>query len=76
MKSHLHLFALAMCILLLLASPAFASSVNDGVVFGSYIDDFIAHWKEKARNQNTVVVAVLVVGAIALFIITRSKGPK
>jgi len=53
-----------------------ASEAVSAVAFGSYIDDFTAYWKEKALKQNTMVVAVLAVGAVAILIITRSKGPK
>ncbi|MBA4188948.1 MAG: hypothetical protein C0467_13205 [Planctomycetaceae bacterium] len=76
MKCNLRLFALATCVLLLLTTPALASGVREAALFGGYTDDFIAYWREKVKQQNSVVIAVLIVGAIALLIITRSKGPK
>ncbi len=76
MKNYLHLFALTTGLTLLFALPATAADAPAVAVFGNYMDDFIAYWKEKAMKQNTIVVAVLLVGAVALLIITRSKGPK
>jgi len=75
MKTHPHLFALAVGFLLLVASPALAGGSSDTAVFGAYFDDFIAYWKEKVRQQNSIVMGVFILGAIALLII-RSAGRK
>ncbi|MCE9566575.1 MAG: hypothetical protein K8U57_31515 [Planctomycetes bacterium] len=75
MKANFPLFALAAGLLLLLASPALAGSSSASAVFGSYMDEFINYWREKLRQQNSIVMGVFLLGGVALLII-RSAGRK
>lgn len=76
MTRHLCLFAVATGLVLLLTNPALAGAAPDAAAFGSYIDEFIEYWKERARKQNSIVVGILLVGVVALLIITGVKKPK
>ena len=76
MTRTLGLFALAAGLVLILTNPALAGHSPDGVAFGSYLDEFIDYWKEKSKKQNSIVVMVLLLGAVALLIITGVKKPK
>ncbi len=49
---------------LLLAGPADAAS---------YYNGFVDHWKTSFGKQNTIVVGVLIAGAIGIFVITRGR---
>jgi len=74
MKPASRVFALTLLLLLLFAGPAAAGT--GGALFGGYWEGFIEFWKSVFQKQNGVVMAVLGVGAIALFIITRGKWQK
>jgi hypothetical protein len=74
MKPTPRLFALVALVLLLLAAPAAAGT--GGALFGSYWQSFLEFWQGMFQKQNGVVMAVLGVGAVALFIITRGKWQK
>jgi hypothetical protein len=77
MKPRLRPYFLALCLFALVASPAVASAAAPpGAVFGNYFHDFVAYWKDKARDQNTIVFAALGVGAVAILIIVTSKKGK
>jgi hypothetical protein len=76
MKTWLRPSALAVFLLLFLASPALAAGPGGAAVFGDYWDKFLAHWKGVFQQQNGIVMGVLCVGAVALFIITRGKWQK
>jgi hypothetical protein len=67
-------FAVALLLTLLLTGPVFAGT--GGAVFGGYWNSFVEFWQGMFQKQNGVVMAVLGVGAIALFIITRGKWNK
>lgn len=66
------LFA-AVALVALAAAPAVAA---DGVLVGSYWDGFTDFWTGAFRKQNGIVMGILGVGALCLFIITRSKAKK
>lgn len=70
------LFALATGLVLFLTNPALAGTAPDAAAFGSYLDEFLDYWKEKAKKQNSIVVGVLLLGVVALLIITGVKKPK
>ena len=56
--------ALALSIVLILAGTASASS---------YYAGFTEHWKTSFGKQNTIVVGVLIAGALGIFVITRGR---
>ncbi len=64
------------------ATPVVASPSNQQAVphstplLASYLDEFIDHWSGKLKNQNSIVLCALGVGAVGLFIITRGKWLK
>lgn len=76
MTRTLGLFALAAGLILFLTNPALAGHAPDSAAFGSYLDEFIEYWKDKSKKQNSIVVMVLLLGAVALLIITGVKKPK
>jgi hypothetical protein len=45
-------------------------------LFGSYLSNFLDHWRDVFRKQNGIVMVALGVGAVSLFIITRGKWVK
>jgi threonine/homoserine/homoserine lactone efflux protein len=57
--------------LLFIPSPSFAQTSGS-----AYWHGFKKFWLQLAGQQNGVVMATLVVGAISLFIITRGKWRK
>lgn len=75
MKPPVWLFALALGLLLLSATPALASSSASVSLLGDYTDEFFRFWKEFFRKQNGVVLAAVGLGAVALLII-MSAGQK
>ncbi|WP_439630479.1 hypothetical protein [Gemmata sp.] len=76
MTRPLCMFALATGFVLFLTNPALAGAVPDAVAFGSYIDEFVEYWKDRAKKQNSIVVGILLLGVVALLIITGVKKPK
>lgn len=40
---------------------------------GSYFDGFVQHWAGAFRDQNSIVLLALGLGAVGVFIITRSR---
>ena len=73
----LWLFPLAALAVLLVATPApAADSGPSALVAGSYWSGFIDHWQGVFQKQNGIVLALLGVGALCLFIITRGKWRK
>jgi hypothetical protein len=68
-----HFLLLALGLVLFLASPALAAGSSSGLVFGSFYDEFIGYWKEKFRQQNAMVLGVLLLGAVSILIIMTSK---
>ncbi len=68
-------FLAALLVLPVLASPAAAADLT-AATFGGYWGEFVEHWKGVFQRQNGIVMGVLVLGAIALFIITRGKWGK
>jgi hypothetical protein len=75
MKLRSHAFVLAVLLVALLANPA-AAATGDRAVFGSYWRSFVEYWESALMRQNGIVMLVLGLGALALFIITRSKWRK
>ena len=83
-------FTIAVALLLVLLTTATAVAamptsilVKPGILgmqspslFGSYWNDFVEFWTSSIRKQNSIVLLVLGVGAVALFIITRGKPIK
>ena len=67
-------FLLAACLVLLFAAPAAAAAGTP--VFADYTEGFTEYWTKFFKEQNGVVMGVLLVGAVALFIITRGKWAK
>lgn len=63
---------LGMIALILVAGPAAAAAFAEQ----SYYSGFVDHWKTSFGKQNTIVVGVLLVGALGIFIITRGKRIK
>ena len=59
--------------LLLLASPA---SAAPPFAEQSYISGFKEHWKGAFAKQSTIVMGVLLAGAVGIFVITRGKKLK
>jgi hypothetical protein len=41
-----------------------------------YIDGFLNHWSNAFNSQSSIVMVALGVGAVGVFIITRSKWKK
>ncbi len=64
----------ALALLALAAAPAAAG--DGAVLVGSYWDGFSDFWTGAFRKQNGIVMLALSVGAVCLFIITRSKAKK
>ena len=59
------------------AAPAFAASSSSAApLFGGYWSSFFDHWSGVFQKQNGVILAVLCLGAVSLFIITRGKWKK
>jgi hypothetical protein len=77
MKTPSRPLALALLLALLFASPAAAAeSGGSPALFGDYWQAFLDYWKAVFQKQNGIVMAVLGLGAVALFIITRGKWQK
>jgi len=80
MNTRFRLFALALCFLTLATSPALAGDTGASAasvpLFASYWENFLDYWKGAFKKQNGIVMAVLAVGVVALFIITRGKWQK
>ena len=64
-------FATALALVFLLAGSAEASPFAQ-----SYADGFVDHWTSAFAKRNTIVVGVLIAGALGIFIITRGKRMK
>ncbi|HVL11522.1 MAG TPA: hypothetical protein VM529_03100 [Gemmata sp.] len=76
MKFRSRTLVLALLFVLLLAGPAAAADGPAAAPFASYWDAFLDYWKAVFAKQNGIVMAVLGLGAVALFIITRGKWQK
>jgi hypothetical protein len=77
MKTPLWPLLFASLLIPLLAGPVAAAEAGGTAVFGaSYWDAFVEYWKGFIQQQNGIVMAVLGLGAVALFIITRGKWQK
>lgn len=75
MKSYRRLFILPLAHLLLFARPAFAAPAKPGSG-GGYWSQFIEHWQKVFQEQDGIAMAVVVVGIVSIFIITRGKWQK
>jgi hypothetical protein len=59
------------------ASPTHQQAVSHSTpLFAGYWGEFIDHWTGKLKNQNSIILCALGVGAVGLFIITRGKWLK
>lgn len=67
---------LALVLVLLTSTPAWAASPGSSVPFASFWGGFVDFWAKWFHNRNSVLFTVLVVGAVAIFIITRGKKLK
>lgn len=74
MKTSLAIFFT--CFLLLASAAPAAASEPGAVLFGGYWSAFIDHWEGVFQQQSGITVGVIVVGILALFIITRGKWLK
>lgn len=70
MGSRLSLIAVFASLLVVLGvTPANAVEPSQYVAFGSYQDEFLAYWRGKAHEQNSIVWSVLLTGTMAMMII-------
>ena len=77
MRTPYRTLLLAALLVPFLAGPAAAAEAGGPALFGaSYWDAFVDYWKAFVQQQNGIVLAVLGLGAVALFIITRGKWQK
>ena len=60
-------------VLLLLADPV---SAGPPLAEQSYVNGFKEHWKGAFAKQSTIVMGVLLAGAVGIFVITRGKKLK
>ena len=69
--------AASLLALLFLAGSADAAT-PDRALFAeqSYVSGFREHWKGAFAKQSTIVMGVLLAGAIGIFIITRGRKMK
>lgn len=68
---------LALLLLALLTSPVAAATPAVEPPFGAgYVTRFLDFWSNWFKNRNAVLFSVLIVGAVAIFIITRGKKLK
>lgn len=74
MRASVNLALLAVSILLLTATPAFAAQKPSAVA--RYWRDFKEFWLGAFENQSAVVMITIGVGIVATFIITRGKWRK
>ena len=74
----IRVLAVATIAIALIAPPALAAPDKSpsAPLLGSYFDELVDHWMGKAKQQNSVVLIALGVGAVGLFIITRGKWIK
>jgi hypothetical protein len=75
MKTSFLILALASFFLLAIAQPVAAVEPH-GALFGGYWSGFVDHWQEVFQKQDGIAMAVLGLGIVALFIITRGKWLK
>ncbi len=68
----IRIVVIASLMVLALAGPAAAAPFAEQ----SYVNGFVDHWKTAFGKQNTIVVGVLLAGALGIFIITRGKRMK
>jgi hypothetical protein len=66
---------LAALIVVLAAAPAAVAAppAFDPPFGAGYWSGFVAFWGDWFKNRNAVLFTVLIVGAVAIFIITRGK---
>ena len=71
-------FLLVALALVATIAPAFAATPSPAAtpLFGGYWSSFLEHWGGVFKKQNGMILAVLCLGAVSLFIITRGKWKK
>lgn len=62
-------------ITLLSAAPR-ARAAGPGALVAGYASDFYDHWAGVFKQQNSIVMMALLLGAVSIFIITRGKWRK
>ena len=68
---------LALLALVVSAAPVLAATPSTAApLFGGYWAGFFEHWGGVFKKQNGIILAVLGLGAVSLFIITRGKWKK
>lgn len=75
MKTLPRSFTLALILLLTLVSPV-AAAGQPGVLFGGYWAGFTEYWQKVFQQQDGIGMAILGLGVVSLFIITRGKWKK
>jgi hypothetical protein len=76
MKNPIVLVVLVVSGLLAFAGPAGAMEPGATLLGSSYWQEFQDHWRGIFKRQDGVGMLIVVVGAVALFIITRGKWLK
>jgi hypothetical protein len=69
------LMSLAFLLLLASAHPLSAAEPH-GALFAGYWTGFVEHWTKVFQQQNGIGMAILGLGVVAIFIITRGKWKK
>jgi len=75
MKTLSRLFTLSFLLILAFACPV-AAAEQSGALFGGYWAGFAEHWEGVFQRQNGIAMAIVGLGIVALFIITRGKWQK
>lgn len=69
--------ALLSLFLLLCFAPTAAAADQSGILFAAgYWKGFVDHWEKVFQQQSGIGMAIIGVGVVALFIITRGKWHK
>ncbi len=64
-------------LLLLCLAPTAAAAEQSGILFAAgYWKGFVDHWEKVFQQQSGIGMAIIGVGVVALFIITRGKWHK
>jgi hypothetical protein len=75
MKDKAPLLLISLFALLCFAQPASAAETQ-GILFGGYWSGFVSHWEKVFAQQDGIAMAIVAVGIVAIFIITRGKWLK
>jgi hypothetical protein len=64
------------CLLLLAGAGPVSAGESSAALLGSYWSSFVDHWQRMFQQQDGITVGIILVGLLALFIITRGKWVK